>query len=82
MADVTSKIEDKYDELLEYLRKGGFWYYYIGEEDYKIPYVYPMFREAIRNANKIDPNIHVTNYQGHNHKKMILRQYKILLKDT
>lgn len=79
MAAVTDNIQERYEDIVENLKDGDFWHLYI--EDQKLPYTYLIFREAIRNANKICPDIRVTNYKNHYYTKAILEQYKILLKN-
>jgi hypothetical protein len=82
MSEILENMEDSFLTIIEELEQGDFWDEYT--EDCKVcpDYDYNTFRQAIRNANKQDQNIAVTNFmQGFSSgKDLILNEYIKLYK--
>ena len=77
MSEIFSNMEVDYEAQITDLKNGYFWDGYINDEEVKFPYDYELFRQAIRNANMFNSDIHVTNM--FNYTGAILYEYKILL---
>ena len=77
MSWIFEDMQIDYEAQLNDIKSGDFWDEYIDDEEPKFFYDYELFRQAIRNANAFNSDIHVTNM--FNYIGPVLYEYKILL---